>query len=578
MSPKADNDAILPSMSKWSGLRLLVPEGREVPETVHVLAAEVSMVAAVAAISLAGVIAAQGGALHNYAPMLVQFVGFLVAHFRARAKKSDSFQMVLGLVWLTVVLFDDGFMGQGVTWVFYIPLSLGILLFLPRGWNQTLWLLSIPVGLLLVAATDWTPRMNRFIPEYSAYFTRSSNFVAAILTSLFALRYMLEQHGNALSKAISASRAKSEFLSHMSHEFRTPLNAISGFTELLQMDPAIRQGSGKESLQAIRTSSDHLLSLVNSVLDLSQMENGKLPLHRTNFDPRQALAELAATLVPLASSKDLEIRLRIDGELPHLAGDRLRWLQVLLNLSSNGIRYTQKGHVEIEARWDDATASMVAAIRDTGPGIPAQKLSSIFEPYTRIEESNPTQAHGTGLGLAISKQLVETMGGTLTVESRLGAGAVFLYRQPFDTATEEPPAPADAGEEPLQASLRGKRVLLCEDTRMNIFLAARVLRDLGADLEVAEDGRRSLEMLARGGWDLVLLDLHMPYHDGYEVAQQVRDPGSAIPCKQVPILALTADASDEARVKALEAGVDDLLTKPFRLSELARRASRLVNS
>lgn len=565
-------------MSKWAGLRRLVPEGRTIPETVHVLAAEVSMVAAVAAISLAGVIALQGGEFHNYAPMLVQFVGFLVAHFRARAKKADSFQMVLGLVWLTVVLFDDGFMGEGVTWVFYIPLSLGILLFLPHGWNQTLWMASIPVGLLLVGATDWTPRMNRFIPDYSTFFTRSSNFVAAILTSLFALRYMLVQHGNALAKAIAANQAKSEFLSHMSHEFRTPLNAISGFTELLQLDPAVRQGDGKASLQAIRASSDHLLSLVNSVLDLSSMENGKLPLHMASFDPGRALNELAATLGPLAGSKGLAVRSDFADDLPRVVGDRLRWLQVLLNLCSNGIRYTQEGHLEIQAHWDEPTSTMIVAIRDTGAGIPAQKLASIFEPYTRLEESNPTQAHGTGLGLAISKQLVQTMGGTLTVESEVGKGTAFLYRQPFSKALDDSPAPAPVQDPTTLASLQGKRILLCEDTRMNVLLAARVLGQLGADLEVAEDGRQSLDKLALGGWDLVLLDLHMPYHDGYEVARQVRDPSSAIPCKQVPILALTADASDEARDKAFAAGVDDLLTKPFKLSELALRANRLVNS
>ncbi|HQF54055.1 MAG TPA: ATP-binding protein [Fibrobacteria bacterium] len=565
-------------MLNRAGLRLLPPKGRDIPETVHVLAAETSMVAAITAIALAGVIASQGGRFQDYAPMLIQFGGFLLAHIRARARKADSFQMVLGLVWLTVVLFDDGFMGQGVTWVFYIPLSLGILLFLPRGWNQNMWLASIPFGLLLVGLTDWTPRMNRLIPEHSAYFTRSSNFVAAILTSLFALRYMLEQHGNALAKAIAANQAKSEFLSHMSHEFRTPLNAISGFTELLQLDPAVRQGSGKESLQAIRSSSEHLLSLVNSVLDLSSMENGKLPLHMASFDPRRVLDELVATLGPLAGSKRLEIRSRIDDDLPRIVGDRLRWLQVLLNLCSNGIRYTQEGHLEIRASWDASRSSMVATIRDTGPGIPQHKLSSIFEPYTRLEESNPTQAHGTGLGLAISKQLVETMGGTLAVESRVGEGTVFRYLQPFDVAQDEPAISTPAQDPAALASLQGKRVLLCEDTRMNVLLAVRVLGQLGAELEVAEDGRQSLEKLARGGWDLVLLDLHMPYHDGYEVARRVRDPSSPIPCKRVPILALTADASDEARDKAFAMGVDDLLTKPFKLSELAQRANRLVNS
>jgi signal transduction histidine kinase len=559
-------------------LRLLVPEGREVPENVHVLAAEVSMVAAIAAISLAGVIAFQGFGFRVYAPMLVQTAGFLTAHIRARARKDDSFQIVLGLVWLTVVLFDDGFMGSGVTWVFYVPFSLGILLFIPSGWVQNLWLLSIPVGILLVGATHWTPRMNGLIPHETAYFTRSSNFAAAIVTSIFALRYMMVQHGRALTKAVSADRAKSEFLSHMSHEFRTPLNAISGFTELLQHDPGLRKGSGKEGLHAIRTSADHLLSLVNSVLDLSSMENGRLPLHPTRFEPRLALDELVATLGPLASSKGLGITLDISTELPPVWGDRLRWVQVLLNVSSNGIRYTQEGGIEIRSSWNAATGTLDTWIRDSGPGISPDKLASIFEPYTRLEESNPTQAHGTGLGLAISRNLVDTLGGTLEVRSRVGEGTVFHYAQPFQRAArEDVPVPAPEPKS-LPRSLKGKRVLLCEDTRMNIHLAKRVLEQLGAEFEVAEDGRESLEKLEKGGWDLVLLDIHMPYHDGYEVARRVRDPESSIPCKDVPILALTADASEEARSRALATGMNDLLSKPFRLQELAKLAGGLVKN
>jgi signal transduction histidine kinase/CheY-like chemotaxis protein len=563
---------------EFSRLRLLPPPGRKVPETVHVLVAEVTVVAAVASISLGGVIAAQGGRFTSYAPMLVLFAGFVLAHVRARRKKSDAFQIALGLVWLVIVLFDDGFMGRGVSWIFYIPLSLGILLFLPRGWNQILWLCSIPFGLVLVDATDWTPRMNLLIPDASTCFARISNFTASIVTCFIALRYMLEQHDIALSKAFAASQAKSEFLSHMSHEFRTPLNAISGFAELLQQDRAMEPGKGMDSLHAIRISADHLLSLVDSVLDLSSMENGKLPLHPTRFAPKQVLEELVATLGPLAGTKGLEIRLRISGELPPVDGDRLRWFQVLLNLSSNGIRYTQCGYIEIDATWDALRCSLVTSIQDTGAGIPPEKLDSIFEPYCRIEESNPTQAHGTGLGLAISKQIVETMGGTLTVESRVGSGTTFLYRQPFAVATPNSGELAASEDGMLSGCLEGKRVLLCEDTRMNVLLAARVLSKLGANFEVAKDGRQSLEKLEQGGWDLVLLDIQMPFHDGFEVARQVRDAASAIPCKQVPILALTADASVGTRDKALAVGVNDVLTKPFRLRELARRASLLVGN
>jgi len=564
-------------MSAWSRSRLSLLERRIVPETVHVLAAQLSLLGAVTAFCLACVIAGQGGGLRNCAPMVMQTAGFLLAHFRARSSKPDSFQILMGMVWLTVVLFDDGFMGRGVSWVLYIPLSLGVILFLPRGWNQAVWLASIPVGIFLVGFTTWTPRMNLLIPESSALFSRTSNFVASIVGSILALRYMLNQHDKALSEAVAASRAKSEFLSHMSHEFRTPLNAISGFTELLQMDPSIRQGGGKESLQAIRTSADHLLSLVESVLDLSSMENGRLPLHCARFAPQRVLDELVATLGALATSKGLEIRLQVHGDLPQVVGDRLRWLQVLLNLSGNAIRYTQNGTVQIEASWATEGA-LVIAVRDTGPGIPQNRLDSIFEPYTRLEESKPTQAHGTGLGLAISKQLVETMGGVLTVESRLGEGTTFHYRQPLPLAQSEPEPVEEPEVESISSRLKGKRVLLCEDTRMNVLLATRVLHQLGAEFEVAEDGRRSLELLEKGGWDLVLLDIHMPFHDGYEVARRVRDPSSPIPCKQVPILALTADASEDARARALEAGMNDLLTKPFRMHDLARRAGGLIET
>ncbi len=557
------------------GIPPLVPEGRSVPETVHVLAAQLSLLGAVAALALAGVIASQGGGFGNYGPMLFQTFGFLVAHVRARASKADSFQILMGLTWLTVVLFDDGFIGQGITWIFYIPLSLGIILFAPRGWNQNLWLASIPVGMLLVGATDWTPRMNRFIPEASAYFTRSSNFAAAILASILALRYMLEQHAEALAKAVAANRAKSEFLSRMSHEFRTPLNAISGFTELLELDPVVRREGRRDSLQAIRTSAEHLLGLVNGVLDLASLESGRLTLNKTAFAPRQALDELAATLTPLASSKGLEIQLHATA-LPRIHGDRLRWLQVLLNLAGNGVRYTESGHIAIHASWDPAESSLWVEIRDTGPGIPPDKLETIFEPYTRLAGSQPIAAQGTGLGLAISRQIVETMGGTLTVESRVGKGTCFSYHQPFEPAGEEAAPPEPAPRAPQEASLSGTRVLLCEDTRMNVALASRILGQLGATFEVAEDGRQALEKLREGGWDLVLLDIHMPFHDGYEVARAIRDPRSPIPCKTVPILALTADASADTRTRALEAGMDDLLTKPFRVQELARHASALV--
>ncbi|MEN9354016.1 MAG: hypothetical protein RL318_1341 [Fibrobacterota bacterium] len=561
-------------MAGLSGFNLLFPPHREVSGSVHRLVAQVSLLASCTALILAMILAVQGAPFTSYFPMFIQVVGFLIAHVRARMEKADSFQLALALTWLTVIFFDDGFSGTGITWVFYIPLAMGIMLFLPQGTNQNLWLLSIPVGLALVAFTPWTPRLNTLIPANLAVASRVSNFLAAISTSLLALRYLLQQHDLALSRAHAASQAKSQFLSHMSHEFRTPLNAIAGFTELLSLESKDQPSIVRENLSAIRTSSDHLLHLVNDVLDLSRMENGKLPLHCVAFSPRSVLEELVLTLSPLATSKNLELRLEMDGELPVIEGDRVRWVQILINLAGNAIRYTQTGFVRIHTRWDPGQNHLISKIQDTGPGIPPDKLAIIFEPYTRLEDNQPTQAHGTGLGLAISRQLVETIGGTLSVESVLGQGTAFLLHLPF--ALSKLPLASGSPSQSIQSDLAGFRVLLCEDTPMNVRLASQVLRKLGAQFEVAEDGRQSVELLRQGGWDLVLLDLHMPYLDGYEVARLIRDPKSDIPCKDVPILALTADASAETAQRTLLAGMNDCLTKPFRLPELAKRASALV--
>jgi signal transduction histidine kinase/CheY-like chemotaxis protein len=554
--------------------RLFAPPSLQVLGAVHRLVAQVTLVAGCASGFLGAAIALNGGALRSYVPMLLQTLGFAFTYARARQQKPDSFHMILLLVWLTIVGFDDGFQGTGITWVFYIPLSLGILLFLPRGRGQVAWLFSVPVGLLLVSFTPWTPRLNVLIPQQYAIVSIVSNFIAAIVASLLTIRFLLDQNNEALAKAQAASRAKSEFLSHMSHEFRTPLNAISGFTELIMLDSGKLDAAVSEHLQAIRTSSEHLLGLVNDVLDLSRMENARLQLNPLPFSPGRALEELCTTLRPLAGARGLELKLEIEGDIPVVDGDRLRWLQILLNLVGNAIRYTSDGHVRIHARWDDQRNILVVKVQDTGPGIPQDKLASIFEPYTRLEESNPKQAHGTGLGLAIARKLVGSMEGQLEVESVLGHGTAFLLRVPFAKSHElqkMPEAPAT-----LASDLTGIRILLCEDTPMNVRLATQVLDRLGALYAVAEDGGQSLERLREGGWDLVLLDLHMPIHDGFEVARRVRDPHSDIPCKQVPILALTADASPETIDRIREAGMDDIMTKPFRLSMLSERIHGLI--
>ncbi|MEK7392795.1 MAG: ATP-binding protein, partial [Fibrobacterota bacterium] len=377
-------------------------------------------------------------------------------------------------------------------------------------------------------------------------------------------------------QAEAASRAKDEFLSHMSHELRTPLNAIQGFADLTVQSSSL-SSENLDNLRSIQQSAAHLTHLVNDILDLARLENGSLALACGGFSPEACIDEVLDLIRPAAKEKNLPVNWNRQAELPRVMGDRVRWKQILLNVVANAVKYTKDGSVEVTCEWNPTGQDhgiLSCRVRDTGIGIAPQDQERIFDRFQRLGGFDAPS--GTGLGLAISSNLARAMGGTISIESCVGNGSTFTLTLPFRTA---PPDPASLTSLALRvpSDLRGFRILLAEDNRVNIKLATQVLSRLHAQFDVAEDGIKALDLLCSNQYDLLLLDLHMPGKDGFEVAQAIRDPNSNVPNKRIPILALTADAFEETRQRALQAGMDDFLSKPFRIIDLCDKALRLVH-
>ena len=368
-----------------------------------------------------------------------------------------------------------------------------------------------------------------------------------------------------------ASRAKGAFLANMSHEIRTPIHAIVGLTEIVQRESSDERA--KERLALVSQASDHLLTLINNVLDVSKIESGKLELAASEMRIDDVFERVLSILHDEALRKGLQLRaeLDVDASRPVL-GDATRLVQVLLNFAANAVKFTPAGSVVLRGRTLEGDLFRFE-VEDTGIGIAPADQARIFESYFQADGALTRTQPGSGLGLAINRYLARAMGGEVGLQSTPGVGSLFWF------SARLPPAPAsiaparaptaDFGAAQAEAMLRGvlagARLLVVDDNEVNRIVARAQLDAVGIAVDEAADGAQAVEMAGRGHYDLILMDVHMPVLDGIEAARRIRRQGA---CRETPIIALTADAFESERQRCLEAGMSDHLAKPLQAARL----------
>ncbi|GAA4277884.1 PAS domain-containing hybrid sensor histidine kinase/response regulator [Aquimarina mytili] len=367
--------------------------------------------------------------------------------------------------------------------------------------------------------------------------------------------------------AEKSAKAKSVFLSNMSHEIRTPLNVILGLTSILQKSDFSNPEIDKKNLDGIQFSAENLLVLINDILDFSKIEAGKLTLHNTDFNIRELIANISRGFKIKADEKGLEYQMHIESSVPKfIIGDQLRLNQILINLLGNAIKFTHTGEVAIHVKTekvDDTSITINFSVKDTGVGIPKNKLKNIFESFYQVHKPGKNKIEGTGLGLSISKQLIELQGGRLNAHSESGIGSTFDFSITYNKSnfkSSDIDVTSSTSEDINR--LAGMKVLVVEDNKMNQFFMAQLLSNWNIDADIAENGKIALEKIEDHPYDLVLMDMHMPVMDGPEAAEQIRQSKNAR-VSQTPIVACSADVFPDSKKKAIESGMNFYLTKPL---------------
>jgi PAS domain S-box-containing protein len=414
--------------------------------------------------------------------------------------------------------------------------------------------------------------------SWNAYYNEDELTIFGIARDITEQKRIESDLAAAKEAAETASRAKSEFLANMSHEIRTPMNGIMGMAQLLEYTELTEMQ--KHYLHIIQVSSENLLSLISDILDLSKIEAGKVELELKDFSLRGSISDVVKTQVSLVHAKGLSITVDIPAAIPDLlTGDQLRLKQIMLNLVGNAVKFTEKGGITVAVAMEERQgdrALLRFSVNDTGIGIRPDVIEKIFAPFSQADASTTRKYGGTGLGLSICTKLADLMGGRIRVESSEEGGSTFSVTLPFvvnDLRSERHDRRSSDtsvtwGGEPLH-------ILLAEDNEINLNLFVELLRHGGHSLEIARDGGEVLDHWGKSGFDLILMDVHMPGIDGIEATRIIREREREAG-RYTPIIALTAHAMREDRQKFLSQGFDGYVSKPFKMRTLVEEMTRCM--
>ncbi len=527
--------------------------------------------------------------------VIMSFYFFYLSRYRDKFKPIGPIYIFLCLLFFVPIWFSNGGI-EGPTKSGFIFIMVSAILILPKNYHSPLIALTI---LLILGLSYIEYKHPEWIIAYPDSTTRKTDLLVTILlhtgiigiaVSLHKRTYNIERD-NLIKKSVDleesreylsetkkqaeeATKAKSRFLANMSHEIRTPLNGIIGTIDLLQHTTLNEEQD--ELMHSLRSSSTHLLEIVNDVLDISKIEADKLELLEGPCNLQAIIKNVIAISSPriTALKKEIQISTAIDAQVEaEIIADESRIKQVLVNLIGNAIKFTEKGKITVSVNSniiDESLQELFFSITDTGIGISEEHIRMLFVPFTQIDSSATRKHSGTGLGLSICRKIIEEMGGRIWVESTPGEGSSFQFIIPVQINLVKKVHAKQANMTFVpEATTKHKplKMLVAEDNGMNQLLATKMFRKIGYGIEIANNGKEAVEMAAKTNYDLIFMDIHMPEMDGLEASATILKSTIA---KPPIIIAMTANAVKEAEAECLEAGMKDMVTKPFTIEQLRK--------
>ena len=539
-------------------------------------------------IALIAVLTPQIGSQEGrYAFMAVIALSLVMLNAGVSAKRLLSFVCVYAAIHITLASwFSQGILSPRINWLYLIPILMIYMVSRRAGWIWTGIVIALQLVMSALTYLDVLPNntpLNKTHEVYAffVYFVTSSSLISLTLIyqgfsnkAIAEIKVRNDELEVKRQELQAISDIRDQFIASVSHELRTPMNAIMGFNDLLQSSQAANS-KAMEVLQLTQQSGEHLLTVINDVLDYSQFQSGKLGIHPEPFELRKTVAHAMDLFDNRIKSMRLVFQSQIDEGLPAwVLADRHRLMQVLVNLLGNAIKFTQQGHVMLRVK--QSNPSLVFEVEDTGIGISEDQQAKVFERFSQATVQTQAVYGGNGLGLAISKRLVELMGGEIGVKSQLGHGSVFWFTVPLVPAQAKVP---EHVQHPRFANQQQHawRFLIVDDVAMNRLLLRQILKlEYPQSLITeAEDGLAALQAINNEGFDLVFMDMVMPQMDGIEASKSIRSTVDR-QGQRLPILGLSANVNSSDRERFIDAGADDFLLKPYDRQTLVEVTERLL--